>query len=63
MKGKGKASGGRHCERVSFIMVFFFFFFYVFFFLNIVLTWKFVRVSKDSVLYIYIDNIDERKMK
>ena len=53
MKGKGRASGGRHRERVSFIT--FFFFFFLCFFLNIVLTWKFVEASKASVLYIYID--------
>ena len=52
MKGKGRASGGRHreSERVSFII----FFFVLCFFLNIVLTWKFVGASKTSVIYIYI---------
>ena len=29
--------------------------FYYYYYLNIVLTWKFVRASKASVLYIYID--------
>jgi len=33
--------------------------FYYYYFFNIVLMWKFVGVSKASILYIYIDYIDD----
>ena len=51
---EGREEMAEHRVLENFYYVFFFLF-YVFFF-NIVLTWKFVEVSKVSVLYVYIDN-------
>ena len=52
VKGKGSL---RERERQSWDLKKFY---YGFFFFNIMLTWKFVGVSKTSVLYVYIDNLE-----